>query len=195
MCVGRATFRPRHISRYDRLPARQNIIPTSILPPTLINPQPPTIDYSMADPLSIVASIAGLLTLGVQVSTGLAQIISDAKAADSLLTELTTDLLVLYEILSKLKLLSRWRESGSDHLVPITLERCHESLKEAQAIIVMIQESIAKGGLQKHWVQITWSGKQKQIAAISAKISEQRSILMLTLQMQNAYANSCIQYS
>lgn len=36
----------------------------------------------MADPLSITASIAGILILGVRVSTGLAEIISDAKTAD-----------------------------------------------------------------------------------------------------------------
>lgn len=140
----------------------------------------------MADPLSIAASIAGLLTLGVQVSTGLAQIISDAKAADSLLTELTTDILILGEVLASVGALSTWRETTSDHLLPTTLERCHGSLKELQAIIVTVQESAAKGGLQKRWMQIFWSSKQKDIAAISAKIFEHKSTLQLTLQLQNA---------
>lgn len=140
----------------------------------------------MADPLSIAASIAGILTLAVQVSNGLAQIISDAKATDSLLTELTTDLLILCEILAKLQALSTWRESGSDHLLPTTLKRCDCLLKELQGIIVAVQESIATGGIQKRWAQITWSSKQKQIATISGRISEHKSTLMLTLQMQNA---------
>lgn len=140
----------------------------------------------MADPLSIAASIAGLLTLGVQVSTGLAQIISDAKAADSLLTELTTDILILGEVLASVGALTAWRETTSDHLLPTTLERCHGSLKELQAIIVTVQESAAKGGLQKRWMQVFWSSKQKEIAVISGKISAHKSTLQLTLQLQNA---------
>lgn len=141
----------------------------------------------MADPLSIAASIAGILTLGVQVSTGLAQIISDAKAADSLLTEITNDLLMLCEILRKIEALTgKWRESAADPLLPNLLERCRGSLNQLESIIATVQESFAKGGLQRKWLQVTWASKQKEIATISGKISDYKSTLTLTLQMQNA---------
>lgn len=75
----------------------------------------------MADPLSIAASIAGILTLVVQVSTGLAQIISDAEAVNWLLMELTLDLSVLSEVLAGLGAVSAWRGSWSGSSLPTTL--------------------------------------------------------------------------
>lgn len=78
-----------------------------------------TTDSSMADQLSIAASIAGILTL-VQGSTGPAQIISDAEAVDSLLMELTLDLSVQLEVIANLRAISTWRESWSDNTLPTT---------------------------------------------------------------------------
>lgn len=141
----------------------------------------------MADPLSITSSIAGILILGVRVSTGLAEIISDAKTADSLLTEITNDLLILCDILGKIEALTcKWQASAADPLLPGLLERCRASLKELESIITAVQESFARGGLQKRWLQVTWASKQKEISAISGKISGYKSTLTLTLQMQNA---------
>lgn len=162
--------------------------PRTITPlhPQLHSTPTPTTDNSMADPLSIIASITGLVALGVKVSNGLAQIISEAKAVDALLTELTNDLLVLCTILAEVEAISTWRESAGDHLLPAALERCDRTLKDLQAIIEIFQKSVARGGLQKRWLQATWASKQKQIASISARISEHKSTLTLALQMQNA---------
>lgn len=140
----------------------------------------------MADPLSIVASIAGLVALGAHVTNGLAELISAAKTADSQLTELTDDLLILCTILIEIEAISTWRESGGGNLLPVALQRCERTLMELQGIIEVFQDSIARGGLQKRWLQLTWINKQKQIAAISARISEHKATLMLSLQMQNA---------
>lgn len=140
----------------------------------------------MADPLSMIASIAGLVALGAQVSNLLAQMISDAKAVDSVLTELTHNLLILCTVLAEVQAISTWRESAGDTLLPVVLERCESSLKELQALIEMFQTSVTTGRLQKRWLQLTWAGKQQQIAAISARISEHKATLTLTLQMQNA---------
>lgn len=146
-----------------------------------------TTNNNMADPLSIAASIAGLLTLGTQVTVGLTQIVSDAKAAHSLLTEISNDLLMLCEILRKIEtLISKWRESAADALLPVVLEVCRGSLKELQTTITTVQETFVRGGMQKRWLQATWSSKKKEIAAISCKISDYKSTLTLTLQMQNA---------
>lgn len=145
-----------------------------------------TIHNSMADPLSILASTAGLLALAVEVGNGLAQIISEAKATDSVLTELTNDLIVLGTILNELAAISTWRESGGDQLLPAALDRCDRSLKELQGIIEVFQASVEKGGLRKQWLQVTWITKQKQIAGIAVRISEHKSTLTLALQMQNA---------
>lgn len=122
------------------------------------------------------------------------QIISEAKAVDSLLTELRDDLLVLCAILAELEGISTWRESAGDHLLPAALKRCDSSLKELKAIIELVQSPVTSGGLQKRWLQVTWVNKQKQIAAISARISEQTATLTLALQMQNACGNPFSKY-
>lgn len=141
----------------------------------------------MADPLSIAASVAGLITLGVQVSMGLTQIISDAQGAHTLLTEVSNDLLILCEILRNIDALtSRWRESTADLVLAGTLDGCRGSLKELQSMITTVQETFVRGGLQKRWLQATWSAKKRDIAAISCKITDYKSTLTLTLQMQNA---------
>lgn len=141
----------------------------------------------MADPLSMAASIAGIIALGITVNSGIHQVISDAMSSDSLLFAISNDLRLLIDILGKIDALtSEWRQEDADPLLPSILAGCRESLEELQATVETVQDTFARGGLKKRWLQAIWSSKKKEIAAISVKISDYKSTLTLTLQMQNA---------
>lgn len=143
----------------------------------------------MADPLSIAASIAGLLTLGTQISVGLASVISAAKSAPSLLERVSNDLLLLCEIFRQLEVLIRkrkWRKSAANSVLPATLERCRESFHELKTIVETFQNTFVGGGYRKRWLQVTWAVKEKEIASISSRMSDYKSTLTLALQMQHA---------
>lgn len=141
----------------------------------------------MADPVSIAASIHTILTIGIKVSLGLADIISDAQSAHSELTELMNDVVMLCEILRKIEASTpKWKSSTADPLLPGIFERCRGLLVDLHSTITTFREAFVNGGLPKIWLQATWFTRKKEIAAIASKITNYKSTLALTLQMQNA---------
>lgn len=145
---------------------------------------------TMADPLSIAASISGILGIGLRVSITLADVISDAQSAHSELTELLNDVIMLCEILRKIEAsTSNWKASTADPLLPGIFERCSASMNDLYTTINTTQEAFVNGGLSKMWLQATWFSRKKEIAAIATKITSYKSTLALTLQMQNALAH------
>jgi hypothetical protein len=88
----------------------------------------------MADPLSISASVAGLLSLVIQVADGTYQYVSSARNAPLTISSLLRELQALKTILVKLDDLthSSYTEASGDAPIisPLDIEVCREDLQE-----------------------------------------------------------------
>lgn len=145
-------------------------------------------DLDMADPLSIAASIAGLLKLGTDVGVGLAKFCSAARAAPSLLKEVSEGLPLLCGALRRLEVLLPELQMSAVDLESLErlLKQCNGSLCELKTVVGTLQSTFDKGGHQKMWLQATWPAKEEEISSLWAKLSDYKSTLALTLQVQQA---------
>lgn len=171
----------RHRHRHPILvTAHTHLFPRTISPTSVRDLMPTNQQHYGRSSLSRSVNRRHCYT-GCASEQGTSPIFSDAKAVDPVCAELTIYLRILCDKMAKVESFLSWLGSAADQLISVKLERCHGSLKELEAIIAIVQESVGRVRLYKGWVQVTWSCKQKQIEAILANISQHKCTLTLTL--------------
>src|ERR1700753_491226 len=105
----------------------------------------------MADPLSIAASVAGLLTLAAQTTKLIASIATDIKKREaelvSIRQEISSFCVVLYEL--ERLLLNETTDASRNEGLDTLLAGCKRTLQSIQELLTKIKDGHGKSGLSK----------------------------------------------
>jgi hypothetical protein len=139
----------------------------------------------MADPLSISASVAGLLSLVIQVADGTYQYVSSARNASSTISSLLRELQALKTILVRLDDLthsSQTEHSGTDGdasiISMLDIEVCREDLQE---IYRKLNNKLDAKGSTKALHRLAWPFHEDKTLQMVAKLHRYVEIFNLAL--------------
>lgn len=165
----------------------------------------------MADPLSIAASIIGVVTFAAQVGGTIKVFIDDYRGSDLELNAIAAELSALYGVLqslhgeyenageversgragpeSKLERILKSKQKVSvateqlaDEPLREVLGGLNGSMKQLDDVVKKSREKMAKGGLYKVHVRALWQRTAKGIEKIRNSLSGYKMTLMLLLQ-------------
>jgi hypothetical protein len=146
-------------------------LPTEKLPPPF-----------MADPLSISASVAGLLSLVIQVADGTYQYVSSARSASTTISSLLRELRALKTVLVRLDDLthSSYTEASGDAPIisPLDIEVCREDLQE---IYRKLNNKLDGKGSTKALHRFAWPFLEDKTLQMVAKLHRYVEIFHLAL--------------
>ncbi|TLD26935.1 hypothetical protein PspLS_05195 [Pyricularia sp. CBS 133598] len=139
----------------------------------------------MADPLSVAASVVGLITAAAQVSQVLTEVISKARSAPDECHKARNNVNDISGILGQLQLflngVSRAPRSRTslimvDHVV-VTLAACVTTFSELDALAASLQSDVEMSMLDR----LRWVSKEKQINNVLVRLESHKSSLTLML--------------
>ncbi|KAL5002549.1 hypothetical protein BDV10DRAFT_191363 [Aspergillus recurvatus] len=155
----------------------------------------------MGDPLSIASGVAGLLSLGIQVTQSLIDFYSAYKDQDSDLIQITQNLgnlLVIFTALDDALQSHRLRIDDQDLLKSIdkSIWACNEIIKELEAECHKFQEASAtgfKGRIQSAGRRVAYPFRKSTLQKLEEDISEIRENLSLALDVLQLKNNNKLQ--
>ncbi|KAL4941531.1 hypothetical protein BDV06DRAFT_179665 [Aspergillus oleicola] len=155
----------------------------------------------MADPLSIASGVAGLLSLGIQVTQSLINFYSAYKNQASDLIQISQNLENLLVIFDTLSNALRNRQSRIDEeellkSINSTIWDCNEVIEELQAECRKFQEKSTigfKGRIQVAGRQAAYPFRKSTLQKLEEDISEIRNNLSLALDVLQVNINSMLQ--
>lgn len=155
----------------------------------------------MGDPLSIAASVAGLISLGIQVTQSLVDFYTSYRDQDSDLAATTKKLESLLDIFQQLKetLASRRFEADERSLIKKienTIKDCDESVKELQDEYQKFTEASLNGA--KHAIKVaarrvTYPFRRSTLQKLDEDIGELRTNVSFALNVLQVKDNKRIQ--
>jgi ankyrin repeat protein len=115
------------------------------------------------DPLSIAASVAGLLTLTVQVIGICDSLYNDVKKRPKLLKDLSTDLNCLASVLEQLQNSLTEKATGDEEPLRRCLDGCHTAIQDVQKELDAVKALFVKNIVAKTYAQLTFKSKMAAI--------------------------------
>ena len=145
----------------------------------------------MADPLSIAASVAGLLSLAVQTSQLITSVVSEVKGRQAGLVsigqEVTSFYLVLHDLDSQLSRSSNVAATANyrnTEGLNTLMTGCKRTLQSIQDLLSQIRDGYTKGGLSKVQAQFTYSSKMKSLEGLRGLLDKYKATLSIALLVQ-----------
>jgi hypothetical protein len=144
----------------------------------------------MADPLSIAASVAGLLSLAVQTSQLITSVVSEVKGRQAGLLAIGQELASFYLVLNDLESqLSRGNVAAAANNrnpegLNALLTGCKRTLQSIQDLLSQIRDGHQKGGLSKVQAQFTYSSKMKSLEGLRGLLDKYKATLSIALLVQ-----------
>ncbi|KAL4736686.1 hypothetical protein BDV11DRAFT_211045 [Aspergillus similis] len=155
----------------------------------------------MADPLSIASGVAGLLSLGIQVTQSLINFYSTYKDQNSNLIQITKNSENLLDIFTALDdaLQSRRPRIDDQELVACidrSIGGCNEIIKELEAECHKFQDTSTtgfKGRIQSAGRRVAYPFRKSTLQKLEEDISEIRENLSLALEVLQLKSNNTLQ--
>jgi hypothetical protein len=155
----------------------------------------------MADPLSIASGVAGLLSLGIQVTQSLVNFYSAYKDQESDLIQITQNLgnlLVIFTALDEALLRRRPRIDDQELVGSIdrSIWGCKEIIKELEAECHKLQETSTagfKGQIKSAGRRVAYPFRKSTLQKLEEDISEIRENLSLALDVLQLKSNNTLQ--
>jgi hypothetical protein len=145
----------------------------------------------MADPLSIAASVAGLLTLAAQTTKLIASIVSDIKNRQAELISIGLEISSFYLVLHELeRRLNETTNTTSNERLDAVLAGCKRTLQSIQDLLTKIRDGPGKGGLRKIQGQLTYGSKMKSLEGLRALLDKYKATLNIALVLQRPCVSS-----
>ena len=127
----------------------------------------------MADLLSIAASIAGLLSLGMRVGVTLSEFIDSAQSAPTSIRAISHELDTLTCVLTYIQEVIT-DDNGSKvvdaELLSAALSGCMKSFQELESHLSVLSTQFQGNTVRKVWAQISWPAKEKGIAFMARRL-------------------------
>jgi len=137
------------------------------------------------DPLSVTASIAGLIGLADIVIRNGYKYVKKVKEADKAVASLVTEVNLLSGTLHSLRNIAEGLESDTAPIIATTkmqhIDSCQQTLRKVQRILDKIETSKSKGKLYAAGKKALWPMAQAEIKEITAEVEKQRTTLSLAL--------------
>ncbi|KAH7410930.1 hypothetical protein BKA64DRAFT_704043 [Cadophora sp. MPI-SDFR-AT-0126] len=133
------------------------------------------------DPLSIAASVAGLLTLTVQVIGVCESLYSDVKKRPKLLKDLSTNLNCLASVLEQLQNSLTGEAAGEEEPLRKCLDGCHTSVKDVQAELEAVKALFVKNIVVKAYAQMTFKSKMAAIMESQDRVDRFTAVVNIAL--------------
>ena len=138
----------------------------------------------MADPLSISASIAGLVNLADVVFSRTYQYVKAVRDAPKDIAKLSTEIGALYGILSSLRLISDQLQHGTMEATMRVqhIHSCHQTLERVKSILERDDSSsLQRCGLQAVKRRLRWPFTSSEVEEILIEIGRHKATLSLAL--------------
>jgi hypothetical protein len=139
----------------------------------------------MADPLSISASIAGLMTIADVVIRNGYKYIAAVKHADKAVASLINEVNLLSGILHSLRNIAEGLEGETNSFVSTTqvhhIESCYRTLRKISELLDKFELSKAKGFLNHAKQRLLWPLTQSETSDLAAEVERHRATLTLAL--------------
>jgi len=152
----------------------------------------------MADPLSIAASIAGLLSLGMRIGVTLNEFITSAKSAPASVRAISDELDTLTRVLTYIQEVIT-KDNGSKvvdaGLLSAALSGCMKSFEELESRLSALRTQFQGNTVRKVWAQISWPTKEKEIVFMAQRLGEHKATLGIALQLKSLYVDTSTPFS
>ncbi|KAH0603938.1 uncharacterized protein H6S33_006969 [Morchella sextelata] len=149
----------------------------------------------MGDPLSVLASIGGLIAIGTSLVTGLTTTISKARSAPASIQALSKELKTLCTALSNLETVFKLPDVLRNPLFPVDI--LSELLENIMADFVAVQKEVGSytarpeaGALQQVWRQFRWSFREGDVRELRDDIAAYKATIVMTISAAN-FATTC----
>lgn len=160
-----------------RTPSLHNPIASSCKTPPITPHQP--VAYTMADPLSIVASIIGVTAVGLSVAQSLYETISAVADAPASAQSLETELRIICQVLDTL---AEYVEAGATapSCLPDILRQLDIEIR-AVATLVDSHHATQSNGIRQGINNVMWTFKSEEISEIRNRIGRYQQLLAISL--------------
>jgi hypothetical protein len=139
----------------------------------------------MADPLSISASIAGLMTIADIVIRNGYKYIAAVKDANKAMASLINEVNLLSGTLHSLRNIAEGLEGESNPFVSTTqvhhVESCYRTLRKINDLLDKFELSKSQGFINHAKQRLRWPLTLSDTRALAAEVEKQRAILTLAL--------------
>jgi hypothetical protein len=137
----------------------------------------------MADPLSISASVAGLLSLVITVADTTYQYVSTARNAPSAIAAMFAELQALEGVLIKLDDMTHKSDSQSFNSFPLVdMDRCQGDLQKIQQ---KLKKRLGSGGSKNPVQRLMWPFLEDNTAQMVKQLHRYVEIFHVTLSADN----------
>jgi Fungal N-terminal domain of STAND proteins len=141
------------------------------------------------DPLSISASIAGLLSLAITTVAKLDALFNDFRSRPSVLLSISQEMSALCLVLGQLE--GQLRGTGTsfsgtkanEKTLLSVLDVCMQTFRQIGSQISELQSGFRKGSLGKAYTFMLYSSKIKEISALRDDLEKCKATLLIALQI------------
>lgn len=145
----------------------------------------------MADPLSIVGTVAGLVVLGAKLACKATTFVGDVSSASEDIGAVLTELHALCGVLSKLERLLRdeLKQGTGQGVIPtelsadlsLVLDSCMDLFVKLQLFLERYSTKQGNGLLAVKWKQMKWVIKEKDLKNLRVGLAAHKATLNVTL--------------
>lgn len=141
----------------------------------------------MADPLSLLSSLAGLTAVGAKLSVDLYQFIDTIRSAPGDIRSLAKELTDLCSIIKRLQTTFNNTSNGSLQHKELSkdflnvLDSCMEKFLQLQVLLKTHEIKSTDGILARKWKQWSWTLQEKEVTALRAQLEAHKATLNITL--------------
>jgi hypothetical protein len=141
----------------------------------------------MADPLSIAASVAGLVTLAAHTTQLIASISSEVKGRQAEIHDIGQEISAFYLVLGQFEgqVRNKTQDGTQSEGLFALLAGCRRTLESIQDLLGQIRSGYVKGGLSKVQMQWTYSSKMKSLSSHRSLLDKYKATLSIALLVQN----------
>lgn len=145
----------------------------------------------MSDPLSLAASIAGIVAIALHVTNVVSDFIAVTRSAPKSIKSLGTELEILCTILTEVRTMAEACTPNSPIMQSLVLGQILEGVRvdfDALSEILNNYSPAPSGSvLRQGWKQVRWVFYEPEIADLRRSIEVYKSSLLLTLTFANRY--------
>lgn len=136
------------------------------------------------DPMSIAATIAGLVGLTTALLKTVDGISAAIKTRSLLLVELSKDLQVLRSVLGGLSTVNASRRSQSDAPLFNVIDSCRSIIIHIDQELRALGSSLQRAKVSKALAKVTFSAKMESIFALSSQLDKYKATLSIALSLR-----------
>lgn len=139
----------------------------------------------MSDPLSLAASIASIVAIGLHITHIITQFIGDTRSAPKNIRSLGVELEVLCNILEMIQDMAKGCTIHSpvlhSDLLGQILDSVRVDFEELSEILTDLKPVPSDGPLRHSWKQVRWVFRESEVADLRRSVEAYKSSLLLTL--------------